>query len=64
MLLTNDKVILYLPSPSFKGLDMVLKIADPNLAKKYQLYVMQIYADSKKITNSEDLKKLCIQCKG
>ena len=64
ILVTNDKVILYLPSPSLKGLDMVLKIADPDLAKKYQLYVMQIYADSKKITNSEDLDKLCIHCKG
>lgn len=60
ILVTNDKVILYLPSPSFKGLDMVLKITDPNLAKKYQIYVMQIYADSKKITNNEDLDKLCI----
>ncbi|GAG14189.1 unnamed protein product, partial [marine sediment metagenome] len=64
ILVTNDKVILYLPSASFKGLDMVLKIADPDLAKKYQLYVMQIYAESKKITNSEDLDKLCIHCKG
>ena len=63
ILVTNDKVILYLPSPSL-GLDMVLKIADPDLAKKYQLYVMQIYAESKKITNSEDLDKLCIHCKG
>lgn len=63
MLITNDKVILYLPSPSFEGLDTVLKIADPNLARKYQLYVMQIYAESEKITDNEGLKKLCIQCK-
>ena len=57
-------MILYLPSPSLKSLDMALKIADPDLAKKYQLYVMQIYAESKKIINSEDLNKLCINCKG
>lgn len=63
MLVTNDKVILYLPSPSFKELDMALKISDSTLANKYQLYIMQIYAESKKITNSEELKKLCVQCK-
>lgn len=63
MLITDEEIILYLPSPSFKSLDTILKIDDPNLAKKYQLYIMQIYSESKKITSDTELKDLCIKCR-
>lgn len=63
MLITDDEIILYLPSPTFKSLDTVLKIANPNLAKKYQIYVMQIYSESKKIIKDNELRELCIKCR-
>lgn len=63
MLITDEEIILYLPSRTFKGMDTVLKIADSDLARKYQLYIMQIYSESKKITEDMELKELCIKCR-
>jgi hypothetical protein len=57
MLVTDKKVIFYLPSDS-EGLDSVLRIEDSNLAQKYQLYIMQIYANSEKINSATDLHEL------
>lgn len=63
MLITDEDIILYLPSASFKGLDTALKIDDVKLAKKYQLHVMQIYSEARKITLETELRELCSQCR-
>ena len=62
MLVTDREVILYLPSPGFGGLEAVMRIKDPDLARKYQIYIMQIYGESTKITTDANLKELCRDC--
>jgi len=62
MLVTDQEVILYLPSPSFGGLDTVLRIRNLDLARKYQLYLMQAYGDSKKIDTETEFRELCRDC--
>lgn len=63
MLVTDKKVIHYLPSATFGGLETVLKIENPGLAARYQLYIMRIYGESERITGDAQLRGLCIECR-
>jgi hypothetical protein len=62
MLVTDDRVMYYLPSPSSKGLERVLMVQDARLASRYRTYIMQLYAHSRKITEESQLRELCLEC--
>lgn len=58
MLVTDNKVIFYIPSATSNGLDSVLKIDDSYLAISYQRYIIDVFLGSQLIRSKADLNKL------